>query len=164
VSKEERRVVGLRFATPCERPSCIPIGRPRGVKARGIAYERSVAAALQAEYGKIPVKYGSWFEFHDANGRGYAQVDYLLYVQSLDQYVVGEAKLTDTAEAWRKLREFYLPIVAMATQKRAVGFVVVKNLTPASDPRLVCDSFRATLAKCLNGASPTWHFLGKGPV
>jgi hypothetical protein len=163
VAREERKVCGLRFATPCERPSCIPIGRPRGVKALGIRYERTVAEALQRTYGTVPVKYGQWFEFHDANGRGYAQVDLLLHIANMDHYVVGECKLTDTEEAWRKLREFYLPIVKMATQRPCVGFVVCKNLTRASDPRSVCDSFRTTLLKCLNGGSPVWHFLGRGP-
>lgn len=158
MATEGRSVVGLRFATMCPRPSCIPVGRPRGAKAQGIRYEKLVADTL-SRYGTV---HGQWFEFHDANGRGYAQVDYLLYIKALDQYLVGEAKLTDTPEAWAKLRAFYLPIVASALQRRTVGFVVCRHLTPASNPNFICDTFRATLNASLNGGQPTWHYLGKG--
>lgn len=162
MARIERSVAGLRFATQCERPSCIPVGRPRGAKAQGVRYERAVADVLQGTFNSNRIVHGQWFEFHDANGKGYAQVDLLLYLQALDLYIVGECKLTYTGEAWRKMRMFYLPIVAMALQRRAVGFVVVRNLTPEVDVRRVCATFRETLNRCVNGGEPTWHYLGKG--
>ena len=164
VRGDNRSVCGLVSARALdEKPACIPNGRPRGAKARGVSYEKAVAAALQSAFPKSGVCRGQWFEFHDANGRGYAQVDLLLYVMSLDRYVVGECKLTDIASARRKLTNFYLPIVQAAFGKVASGFVVTRHLTQLSDTRNVCDSFRATLGASLNGGLPTWHYLGKGP-
>ena len=164
VRGNDRSVCGLVSAQALDaKPACIPNGRPRGVKARGISYEKACAAALQGAFPKSGVAHGQWFEFADANGRGYAQVDLLLYIVALDQYVVGECKLTDVAGARQKLANFYLPIVAMAFGKRASGFVVTRHLTQLSNVRNVCATFRDALGAALNGGLPTWHYLGKGP-
>lgn len=160
----DRSVCGLVSARALDaKPSCIPNGRPRGVKARGVSYEKVCASALQAAFPKSGVVHGQWFEFADANGRGYAQVDILLYIVSLDQYVVGECKLTDVAGARSKLANFYLPIAQLAFGKRTCGFVAVRHLTQLTDTRNVCADFKSTLGVALNGGLPTWHYLGKGP-
>ena len=50
-----REVVGLRWVRRLEeRPGCIPKGRPRGAKARGVRFEGAVAEVFpEAEVGAL---------------------------------------------------------------------------------------------------------------
>lgn len=145
----------LRTAQPCERPDCIPFGRPRGVKRLGIAYERAIARVLPH------ARKGQWFYFEDFYGPGYCQTDFLLFTPTAI-YVL-EAKLTDTPAAQAQLRELYLPVVARAYNTPAFGIVVVKNLLPETARGAICDSLGVAQIMCKN-TIPTLHWLGRGSI
>ena len=61
----------LVWARACERPLCIRKGRVRGVKALGVRYENNVARRMTW------AKQGQWFEFMDAEGKSFCQIDLL---------------------------------------------------------------------------------------
>jgi hypothetical protein len=156
-----RVVEGLRWARPCARPACIPHGRPRGVKALGVSYERRVGAAVVARLGPASVRSGQWFEFEDANGHGWCQVDVLARLGDL--VAVLECKLADVAGAQGQLRELYLPVVALATRRPVVGVVVVRHLERGAQVPRVCTSLREALT-CAAGAPSVLHWIGKGQI
>lgn len=159
-----RKLVGLYAARSLDaRPECIPVGRPRGIKAKGLRYERIVAKALLSRFGNASgLTFGQWFEYHDANGRGYAQVDMMLYDISKDIYVIGEIKLTDTPAARKQLDALYIPVVEMAMGTRAVGMVIARNLTSASATSEIFDKFIEAARCAQQGRQALWHYLGRG--
>lgn len=151
-----RKVSALvRRAEPCQRPDCIPIGRPRGVKRLGVAYERAIAKALPLACR------GQWFYFEDAYGPGYCQTDFLLFTPKAI-YVL-EAKLTDTPAAQAQLDELYLPIVAKAYSTPAYGIIIVKNLLPETARGAICDNLSVAQAMS-HSTIPILHWLGRGPM
>lgn len=117
-----REIKGLRWARECGRPSCIPIGRPRGAKAQGLRYERGLALTLAPAF-----RHGQWFEYEDGIGRGYCQVDFLRV--DADRVIALEAKYTWTIEGHWQLERLYIPIVERVYARPAVGVVVCKNLS-----------------------------------
>ena len=112
----------LSWALPCDRPRCIPNGRPRGIKKQGILYERALAAELGGDW-----KHGQWFEYEDANGHGYCQVDFLR--RTVDATVVLEAKLSWLLEAHQQINQLYAPVLEYVWGVPVVGVVVAKRLT-----------------------------------
>ena len=62
-----RIIDGLDFAGPCVRPATIPIGRPRGVKALGVRYEKSLAEAIPF------ATRGQWWSSTTRTGSGIAK-------------------------------------------------------------------------------------------
>lgn len=145
----------LRRAEPCQRPDCIPIGRPRGAKRLGITFERAIAKAVPL------ARRGQWFYFEDFYGPGYCQTDFLLFTPSA--IFVIEAKLTDTPAAQAQLRELYLPVVTKAYGLPALGIVLVKNLSPETARGAICDSLAMAFAMAAH-TIPTLHWLGHGPL
>ena len=145
----KRQVNGLLWARRCERPACVPIGRPRGAKAAGVRYERALARAL----GGTP---GQWFEFEDTFGRGYCQVDLLL--ERGEALVVVEAKYTWTREAHSELAGLYLPVVAMALGRTPIGVVACKVLVPGMPYKA-----SGNLGDCIAGRAGVFHWIGVGP-
>lgn len=147
-----RYVRELLWARPCSRPAAIPIGRPRGAKAQGLRYERALARELDG-------KHGQWFEFEDANGRGWCQTDLLLGRGSMA--VVLECKYTWTLEGHLALAKLYLPVVQMALQRPTCGLVVCKKLVPdvALHGVQICSSLEEALMaaprRCV-----AWHWTG----
>lgn len=147
-----RYIRGLTYAHECKRPSSIPVGRPRGAKARGLAYER----ALHVNVGGIR---GQWFEYEDANGRGYCQTDVLIGHEGMA--VVMECKYTWTLDGHLALAKLYLPVVAMALKRPVCGLVVCKKLIPdvALHGIQVCssldDALTAAPRRCV-----AWHWNG----
>ena len=122
--KPHRIIKHIRHAAPLkERPPSIPISRPRGAKAAGLRYERSLAKALPAG------AHGIWFEFKDDNGHGFCQTDHL-YSFLPDFIAIIEVKYTLVLDAYSKLRDFYIPIVSTAMKCSAVGVIVARNLIP----------------------------------
>ncbi len=144
------------------RPLCIPIGRPRGVKAKGIRYENIVGRALLERFPKHGISLGQWFEYCDVNGRGYCQVDVLIYRVADDSYVACEIKLTDTPSAQQQLQLLYLPVIQAATNRRVSAMIIARNVTPQS--RDIHDDFRNAVRASIDGIVPVWHFLGRGKV
>lgn len=119
-----RVISGLKWARALEtRPSSIPVGRPRGAKRHGVKYERDFARALDHD-----AWHGKWFEFWDANGRGWCQPDVLLRVGEM--IVILECKYTYVPEARGQIVQLYKPVVEAAYGLRAVGVTVCKNLLP----------------------------------
>ena len=133
---------------------CIPVGRPRGVKALGVRYERELAKELWE------AKRGVWFEFEDQRGHGFCQVDFLMKWgsgEAAKRPLVIEVKHTWTREAREELERLYLPIVWLASGREPIGVVICKRLTPEA-PRAVSDLESAALY-----AAPL-HWIGKGPL
>jgi hypothetical protein len=147
-----REIVGLVWAKPCQRPKGIPRSRPRGTKALGLSYERRVAKALP---GAIS---GQWFEYFDANGPGYCQMD--LVLKDRGQVWVVEVKLTDIFQGKNQLNKLYLPI-ARAIWGSARGAVVVRHLSKALASDLIFENFDQAQGFA---AIPVIHWLGSSPL
>jgi hypothetical protein len=122
-----------------------------------------VAKALKGAFPSSRWHIGQWFDYIDANGRGYCQADVLLHIENVDAWVVLECKLTDTTSARQSLRTLYMPVVGAAYGRHVAGIVVTRHLTRDSDPTLVYGDFRTALRVALGGSQiPTWHYIGKG--
>lgn len=151
-----RVIRGLRWAKECARPACIPIARPRGVKAAGLRYERALARALP---GTLP---GRWFEFEDAAGHGFCQTDLLLGWEG--HACVLECKYTWTREGHQQLEELYLPVVQAALSRPVLGLQVCRRLVPelTREGVQVVSSLQAGLVGALQGRRCAWHWLAQG--
>lgn len=148
-----RIVHGLKWAKALEkRPACIPQGRPRGAKAAGLRYERSLAKALPV------AKHGQWFEFEDEHGRGYCQVDLML--QLLSGILILEAKYTWTAEGHLQLEQLYIPVVSAAWGLPTRGLVVCKKLVPEMSGVAVAGDLDTALKYIACGQRCALHWLG----
>lgn len=151
-----RRISGLIWAHACARPSCIPVGRPRGVKASGLRYE----TALQ---GQIPGSIrGQWFQFCDRNGLGYCQTDLLMGWEG--HACVLECKYSWTQEGHDQLEFLYLPVVREAVQRPVLGLQVCRRLVPAVAQAgvQVCSSLEEALHGSASGRRTAWHWLAQG--
>jgi hypothetical protein len=126
---KEKRLIRepLLWSRTCERPMCIPVGRPRGAKAEGLRYEKSLATTIKGTGPLIwQVLHGQWFQFNDGAGEGYCQTDILVF--NKDVVFVLECKLTWTEGARDSLLGLYVPIVSKAFRKEARGIVACENL------------------------------------
>lgn len=150
--KGHRIVQGLVWARPCARPQGIPISRPRGAKQAGLRYERLLASAL----GENAI-HGQWFEFMDANGHGYCQVDLMLRTQQ--EIVLLEAKYTWTMRGHRQLEQLYLPVVTKALNRPCVGIVVCKKLIPGM-PMAATGDLGIAIAGARHGIRTVMHWIG----
>jgi hypothetical protein len=124
-----RTLHALRWARPCDRPACIPRGRPRGAKLEGVRYERALAKTLGPGW-----TWGQWFEFEDRVGHGFAQADFVQ--KRLASTLVLEAKLSWTPEAQPQLDQ-YLQLAERAFGLPARGIVVCRYLRPGVDGVIV---------------------------
>ena len=151
-----RQIVGLEWARPEPNPPPgLPISRPRGAKAKGVRYERSVVKYLKLT-GYLP-RHGQWFSYHDANGPGWCQVDILLGSQG--KLFALECKYTYVARAWDQLWKLYKPVVELATQRMLYGLVVCKNLTPEVPPNCIAPSIDDALWLAARSEPCVWHFV-----
>ena len=145
-----REVKGLRWARVVDRPRCVPVGRPRGAKLRGVKFERALAVMWPF------ASHGVWFEFEDAAGHGYAQADFV-WPQS-GGWIVGEAKLTWRREAYVQLRRLYWPLVEAVWGGAPRGLVVCRNVTRETPQVEVVGSLPEALDRALGGRMiPTLH-------
>lgn len=150
-----RVVCGLLWAAQVARPGFIPKSRPKGVKAKGLRFERLVAKAMPG------ATHGPWFEYGDANGKGWCSPDLLL--EFPERVVVVEVKLTDTPDAIGQLAGLYLPVVAKALAKPAYGIIIARNLTTQTDRGRLRPSLGAAL-RVAGSAIPIVQWLGRGPL
>ena len=163
--KSHRVVNGLLSARRLDcRPSCIPIGRPRGAKAAGIRYQHTVERALLGAFPRSGIDVGPWFEYSDVNGRGYCQPDFLIYNPSQDEYVICECKLSDWLGAEAQMRELYIPVAERALGTKVNCLVILHNLAPGIAEYRVFGDFRDALWEARLNSPPIWHYLGRGPV
>ena len=129
-----------------------PATRARGAKLAGLRYEKAVGKALPAGF-----LHGRWFEFQDAEGRGFAQTDYI--EPSLGLCL--EVKYTWTPAAHLQLDCLYLPILREVYGGSWRGVVVCKNLLPGMRVAVF-----ATLREALSwrGGTPVVHWLPSCPL
>lgn len=146
-----RRISGLRWARPCPRPDCIPQGRPRGAKALGVRYEKTLAKALPA------ASHGQWFEFEDRQGHGWCQVDLMLERNAGIGLV--EVKYTWTQEGHAQLELLYRPVVEAALDKSTVGVVACKALTHETPRRAIAASLAEAFQRRIDHGHGVWHWL-----
>lgn len=121
----------------------------RGAKAAGLRYEKCVGEEL-ARRGLTVVR-GPWIKFHDINGQGFAQPDFIIQ-DSETHWAILEVKLSQTKTAFEQLFSLYLPLLTfLHPGVKFVPLQVCKNLR-YEDDKIVDD---LTLTK--QGA--TWHWL-----
>jgi hypothetical protein len=149
-----RVVQGLEAARACERPACIPKGKPRGAKAAGLRYERALAKALPPGW-----LHGQWFEFWDANGHGYCQPDFILVEPG--RVLVLEAKYTWVLEAHAQLMQLYAPVLRAVFKRPVIGVVVCKRLVPGA--RAAYTTLEEAIRWPVVGGA-VLHWIGVGPV
>lgn len=144
-----RQVVGLKTATLlAERPSCIPLSRPRGAKAAGLRFEKALASHLKG------CLHGQWFEYEDFNGFGYCQSDIIF--SFLPSYLcIIEAKYTFVPGAHAKLANLYIPIISKALKAPCCGVVIVKNLDPRYRRGRLFTSLPAAAESSFNSGYPS---------
>lgn len=149
-----RVISGLKWARALdERPASIPVGRARGAKRHGVKYERDFAKALPA------ATHGQWFEFWDANGRGFCQADFLLRVGEI--IVVLECKYTWVPGAKFQISQLYAPVVQAAFGAKTVGIVVCKHLVPEA-PKSV-PGLEEAIRLAVSGRESVLHWLAGPP-
>lgn len=145
---KSRRISELKWA---RYASCPWHGRRRlrGKKAAGLRYEKLLGEEL-ARRGLHFVR-GPWIEFFDSNGRGFAQPDFVVFGEG-DDWLVLEAKLSQTQAAFAQLFDLYVPLLA--------------HLHPEQEfvPLQVCKYLRepGPIIEDLSAAKPgaIWHWLG----
>lgn len=151
-----RRIRGLRWARRADGPPPgLPRSRPRGAKAKGLRYEKALAAALPRAL------HGVWWQFEDANGPGWCQTDLLL--RSPWGLVVLEAKYTWVPEGHSQLGELYLPVIGLAMGETPLGVVVCHTLRMGmwATP---CDRLDDALDLAAGGEAAALHWIGVGPL
>lgn len=160
-----RHVLGLYEAKQLEGwPAIIPKPRPRGIKALGTRYEKLVEKQLPH------AKRGLWWHYRDSNGHGLCQTDFLLepvsfrWDHQLITPVVLECKHTWTDEGMEQLEELYIPVVSMATGKRAVGIQVCKHLVPWARSNICYDLWDAIELAVSHDRPVTLHWRGLSPL
>jgi hypothetical protein len=85
---------------------------PRGVKGKGVRYERDVQKYLNKKFGPRYAA-GPWFKVTDiAHGSFNCQPDGVLLDANRQWATVFEVKLKHTPRAWWQLRGLYQPVVA----------------------------------------------------
>ena len=143
----------LRFACSLQgRPSCIPLSKPKGIRAVGLRFEKALHKALS---GSI---HGQWWEFKDACGYGLCQTD-LIYPFHLQPgpatIAVIEVKYTLVPGAHSKLSSLYIPVVQRATNCLVAGIVVVKNLDPRFRRGKIFTSLKPAVDAALDTGYPS---------
>jgi hypothetical protein len=149
----KRVVAGLKWVREVEgRPKGIPIGRPRGVKAFGIRYEKAIEA-------EIPTfARGRWFEFEDVNGRGWCQPDFVKVERN--RVIVLELKHTWTEDGQIELNKLYLPVLRALYGLPTLGIVVVKRLVPYMGRVIVTGDLDNAIRLAEGHGFVVWHCLG----
>ncbi len=149
-----RVIRGLRWARACQRPAGLPVGRPRGAKALGVRYERSLAKRL------TELNHGQWFEFEDQNGPGVCQTDFILTsLNHPDCVFVLECKYSWVIQGHLQIEQLYRPVLEKALALPVHGIVVCKNLKPGIGDIRVASGIGEAQALAKHGRV-VWHWLG----
>jgi hypothetical protein len=111
-----------------QRPSWLPtIGSSSAAVRLGLKYEKQAHEEMTKRYGDR-YQSGVWFQYADARGEHYCQLDGLLELD--EQYVVLEMKYNHVAAAWTQLRYLYGPVVRSWSDKEVLLVEVVKWFDP----------------------------------
>lgn len=154
-----RVIEGLKWAKPCERPQFIRASRPKGLKALGLRFERSVGKALQKHYQEV--KSGQWWQYADVNGLGWCQTDHLINLSGA--VIAVECKLTEAEEGREQLLRLYFPILKHVFEREVVGVVVLRHLTRETRRELIADGLVSAIRRA-NSVPMTVQWLGKGRI
>lgn len=134
------------------RPVFIPRARLRGVKLKGLTYERRVGKSLKAIWSHV--RSGVWFEYRDSDGQPrWCQPDH--FVPLAKTVILFECKLSEKEEAWQQMRCLYAPILEMHYQLPVTCVQVCRFLRTGNglilDPRQALE---------WPGGDFLWHHLG----
>lgn len=154
-----RVVAGLLSATPCTRPSNLPVAHLRGTKRMGMKYEQDFAKAIQQRYPNALL--GQWFNFRDDNGSGYCQSDIIVKLPS--ECIIFECKLTDCEKGRSQLSRLYRPVVERCWGLPTRCMVVTRHLSGETRLELVTDQLAQALAFSRE-AIPTLHWRERNPL
>lgn len=150
-----RTIVGLEWARVMEKAPHRPPRGLRGAKAKGVAFEKSLLAALGEK-----ARGGVWLEFQDQNGRGYCQPDILLKLAPRTVLIL-EAKYTWTLEGHQQLENLYRPVVRAALGGRdwLIHTVEVCKILTGETPRgCVHSTLREAVSASLQGRMAVLHW------
>lgn len=163
----------IKWARPCPRPRNIPISRARGAKAFGLRYEKAFALRIRDSVA------GQWFEYEDASGKHFCQMD-LLFKRPLQTpervkadpgvgcLVVAECKYSWTLDAFQQLHGLYLPVLRAyaGLGRQILGFQVCKRLLPNMPQGVtICRGLEEALSASSKGQKwVTLHWLGKASL
>jgi hypothetical protein len=89
------------------RPSFIPRSRPKGLKGKGLSYERKVGKVLNVLFSHVHS--GAWFRYSDRVREGVCQIDHYVCLGSYTLLI--ECKLSENQEAWEQMKSLYAPIL-----------------------------------------------------
>ena len=89
---------------------------PKGARGRGYSWERKVKKWLEKTYENVI--YDRWISFEDANGKGFAQPDFVL--EHKEHIIVVETKLTETENGYRQLNHLYAPLLGVIYSPKEV--------------------------------------------
>src|SRR5215468_9863777 len=137
MDKVIRPADNIYWARPVERPSFIPVSRPKGAKAAGLRYERAFAAYLKP-MGCVA---GQWFEFEDRTGVRYCQTD-IIFPLNRRLFALIEVKYTLVDRAYDQLLDLYGPVVEAAYNTRVGLVTVFRNTRGEFDRTGLCDDIR----------------------
>ena len=121
----------------------------RGAKAAGLRFESKLGKELE-ERG-LDFTHGTWLEFYDANGRGFAQPDFIVCPDPQVWFIL-EAKLSQTQAAFNQLSFLYLPLLQFIHPDVELIPVQVCKYLRKQDKGIVND-----LSKASHGS--TWHWI-----
>lgn len=141
-----RIIRGLLWAHQAARAPHQPTKRRRGAKAIGLRYEKALAKALPS------ARHGLWFEFADANGRGFCQPDFLIELFGVP--FVLETKLRDCCGGLAQIAELYQPVMSMVLGKRVCGIAIVRTLS-ALPPSITAHQGLREAANAALGGTPS---------
>ena len=154
-----RRVDGLALAREHEGPACFTAKkrRPRGSKGAGVKFEKEFAKKV----GSAGV-HGQWFEFHDRNGKGYAQTDVLLFTH--EATFVVECKLGNILAGQLQILELYKPILEFVYRRPAYGIVLARHLTENPSPELTVGSLHDAMRLARSGEIAVLQWRERFPL
>ena len=104
--------------------------RKRGIRRRGILYERSCHGMLQTAFGDAYVP-SPWLRFYGDGRLRWAQPDGILFDPEAGRLTIIEVKYSHTEQAWNQLHQLYSPLMARLLPDWPIALVeIVKWYDP----------------------------------
>lgn len=147
-----RKVHGLLWAEQCSNPlrSC-PKSKMSASQRAGLRYEDAIKKCLPGAQGDL------WFRYCDSNGEGYCAPDIVLELRPNFSLIL-ECKLTDKLVGQTQISQLYIPVLSKVwPQKKFLGFVVAKNLSPRSNVELLARTLAEAVKLAEKGHVPVLH-------
>lgn len=140
------------------RPGCIPVGRPRGAKAEGLRYEKSLRPHLESRFSA-----GQWWEYEKNGRKKFCQTDF--WAIAGERVIILEVKLTWCDEAEEQLDLYRRVLLTALGLRSALVVVVCKHLVQGLE-RYVSPNLQGALRYGMEnpGVVPVWHHIGGQPL